>query len=96
MPAAPSASFCRVSDPGVIVSTVKRADDGKGIIVRLLEVAGGPERGVSVACSWPGVFAPTKATACDAVEVNKDALTLTDDAVTLKIGRHGIATVRFE
>ena len=96
MPAAPSASFCQVSDPGVVVSTVKRADDGKGIIVRLLEVAGGPERTVGVACSWPGVFTPTKATACDAVEVNKDALTLADGAVTVKIGRHGIATVRFE
>lgn len=96
MPSVPSASFCQVSDPGVIVSTVKRADDGKGLIVRLLEVAGGPEREVGVSCSWPGVFTPAKATACDAVEMNKGPLTMADGAVKVKVGKHAIVTVRFE
>lgn len=95
-PAVPSASFCRVSDPGTIVSTVKRADDGKGVIVRLLEVAGGPERNVDVALSWPGVFTPGRATACDVVERNKAPLPLADNAARVKLTKYGMATVRFE
>lgn len=95
-PAAPTASFCTVSDPGAIVSTIKRADDGKGVIVRLLEVAGGPEREVSVALAWPGVFTPNKATACDVVERNKADLPLAGGAAKVKLAKYGIATVRFE
>jgi alpha-mannosidase len=95
-PAVPSASFCQASDPGVLVSTVKRADDGKGVIVRLLEVAGQPEREVGVSCSWPGIFAPTMATACNVVEMNQGPLPIAEGVVRVKIGKHGIATIRFE
>ena len=96
-PAARAASLCQVNDPGVVVSTVKRADDGKGIIVRLFEVAGEPEREVTVTVNWPGVFKPARAHACDAVERNKEPLPITAaDAVRVKVGKYAIATVRFE
>lgn len=89
-------SFCTVSDPGVQVSTIKRADDGRGIIVRLLEVAGQPERIARLKLGWPGHFEPTKACLCDAVERDAERLAVSQGATDVRIGRYGIVTVRFE
>jgi alpha-mannosidase len=96
-PTAKSASLCQVSDPGVVVSTVKRADDGRGVIVRLFEVAGGQEREVNVAVGWPGVFKPVQAHVCNAVERNESPLPIAAaGSVKVKIAKYAIATVRFE
>ncbi|HEY4470851.1 MAG TPA: glycoside hydrolase family 38 C-terminal domain-containing protein [Stellaceae bacterium] len=39
-PLAPSASWFRVDTPGIVIETVKQAEDGSGFIVRLYEAAG--------------------------------------------------------
>ena len=35
-----SASFCRVDAPNVVVLALKQAEDGRGIVLRLWEIAG--------------------------------------------------------
>ena len=48
-----AASVVEVDDPDVVVSAVKRADDGDGSVVRLYEAAGGHRR-VRIRCCLPG------------------------------------------
>ncbi|MHB1912585.1 MAG: alpha-mannosidase [Acidimicrobiales bacterium] len=48
-----AASVVEVDDPDVVVSAIKRADDGEGTVVRLYEAAGGHRR-ARIRCCLPG------------------------------------------
>ena len=87
-----SASLCEVQPANVIVTAVKPADDGKGVIVRVRETSGQATE-AKVAVKFPGV---TRVVGCDLVERNKEALPLTDGQITLKVAANGMAAVRLE
>lgn len=80
-----------INDPGVMVLGAKRADDGDGAIVKLLDVAGTP-RSVGV---LPAAYNFAQARRVDLVERNSDPLLVaTDGHATLKVGAWGVAAAR--
>jgi alpha-mannosidase len=87
-------SVVTVDDPNAVVTAVKRADDGTGVVVRLYE-AGGAHRTVKVRATLPGA---TRAGArrVDLLERRLDGETeMADDAVVLALHPFEIATVLF-
>jgi hypothetical protein len=78
-------------DPGAMVLGAKRADDGEGVIVKLLDVVG-MTRQVGV---WPAAYSFTQARRVDLVERNSDPLIVAADRhATLKVGAWGVAAAR--
>ena len=67
------ALFC--ADKGVMIIGAKSADDGEGVIVKLLDVAG-QARAVGV---WPAAYAFHNARHTNLVEQNGDAIPVTSD-----------------
>src|SRR4029077_8207006 len=64
-----------VPDAGTMVVGAKRADDGDGAVVKVLDVAG-TARSVGV---WPAAWAFTSARAVNLVEMNGDGLPVAGD-----------------
>lgn len=80
-----------VPDAGAMVVGAKRADDGDGTIVKVLDVAG-TGRSVGV---WPAACAFTAARAVNLVEMNGDPLPVTGDhRVALDLKPWGVAAAR--
>jgi alpha-mannosidase len=80
-----------VPDRGVMVVGAKRADDGDGAIVRLLDVSGAA-RAVGV---WPAGFGFTAARRTNLVEMNGDAIAIGGDRrAGLDLKAWGLATAR--
>ena len=80
-----------LTDPGALVLGAKRADDGDGAIVKLLDVAG-TARSVGV---WPAAYSFAQARRVDLVERNGDPLTVgADRHATLNLGAWGLAAAR--
>lgn len=88
----PAAEFCSVEPANVTVTTVKPADDGNGIIVRLRETAG-KDTEAKIAASFPGV---TQATRCDLVERNQEQIGMNAGRISLKLKAHSMAAVRLD
>jgi hypothetical protein len=88
LPAA--ASFCQVSAPNVMLLAWKRAEDGTGFILRLIETAG-EESDVTVTLPHLNVLHAYQASV---VEENQGLLPAEAHAVRLRVGPHAIATVR--
>lgn len=94
--AAPGALISRdtalfIPDAGAMVIGAKRADDGDGSIVKVLDVAG-TGRGVGV---WPAACAFTAARSVNLVEMNGDALPVAGDHhVSLSVRPWGVAAAR--
>lgn len=81
----------RLTDGGALVLAAKRADDGDGAIVKLLDVAGS-SRPISV---WPAACAFTQARRTDLVERNGDPLAVAADRHTeIALGAWGVAAAR--
>lgn len=92
-PLAPdSASFCSVDKPNVLLTTLKRAEDGKGIIIRMIETQGNP---TTASVTLPHI-AVLKATLSNLVEENKGPAVFTDHQVQANLKAFGIATIRVE
>jgi alpha-mannosidase len=93
-PAAPlssaSASFLETSSPDVMVEDWKRAEDGNGTIVRLLEVGG---ESVTTSLTFP-LFNVREAWETNAVEDNQSQLPVEGHTVEVQMKPHEIATVR--
>ncbi len=85
-------SLCRVEPDSVIVSAIKRANDGKGLIIRLRETAG-RETNVQVITDFGGA---KQAASCDLVERTQQPLPLSEGRISLKIGANAMATIRLQ
>lgn len=86
-------SACRVEPAeNVMLSTLKPADDGAGLILRLQETAG-RDTEATVSVRMKGL---TKASRCDLVERVQGPLELRNGKVGIKLGAHSLATIRFE
>jgi len=86
------ASFCRLDKANVLLTTIKHAEDGHGLIVRLLETDGSQ---TTVTLTVPAVTIE-KAWLTNPVEENQKALDGTAHGVTVPIRAFGIATVRLQ
>lgn len=84
-------SALRLTDSGALVLGAKRADDGDGAIVKLLDVAG-TGRSVGV---WPAAYTFAQARRVDLVERNSDSLLIAPDRhATLNLEPWGVAAAR--
>jgi len=88
----PALSFCQVSPANVEMTTLKPADDGKGLIVRIRETAG-RDTDAEIRIGFPGL---SKASRCDLVERVLDAVPLENNQIRARIGANAIATYRLE
>lgn len=80
-----------VPDAGLCVVGAKRADDGDGVVVKLLDVAGAA-RGAAV---WPGAYDFRAARACDLVERNGAAIPVgADRRAATPLPAWGVAALR--
>ena len=80
-----------IPDAGVMVVGAKRADDGDGAVVKILDVAGGGRK-VGV---WPAACDFTAARTVNLVEMNADALPVgADRRVSLDVTPWGVAAAR--
>jgi len=80
-----------LADKGVLVVGAKRADDGEGAIVKLLDVAG-QARSVGV---WPAAYAFRQARRTNLVEMNGDAISVGGDGkAAVDVAAWGVAALR--
>jgi hypothetical protein len=89
LPAAPT-SLVSVAEPNVLITTVKRADDGKALVVRLWELSG---QSTTAHLRLDQHIPATKAEACNLVEDPSGPLELRDGQVAVPIRGSGLATV---
>jgi hypothetical protein len=79
------------ADPGIALLSAKPADDGDGVVVRLMDVRG-VARPVSV---WPAATRYVQARRTNLVEMNEDPLSVASDGrVSLQLPAWGVASVR--
>jgi len=84
-------SALKLTDAGALVVAAKRADDGDGAIVKLLDVMG-TARSVSL---WPAAYAFTQARRTDLVERNSDTLPVAADRhVDIDLSAWGLRATR--
>jgi len=83
-------SFGRVEGDAVGLQALKRAEDGRGLIVRLRDVSGTAQ---TARCSMSG-FKARKAFRSDAVEEDQTTLALEGDHVATSLNPNGMATIR--
>lgn len=87
-----SMSFCQVDKPNILILTLKQAEDGDGIITRLIETEG---RDVSITLNMPHIRI-RQAYLTNLVEENKEAIPALQHAVTVNVKASGIATIRIQ
>ncbi len=92
LPAAPT-SLVSVAEPNVLITTVKRADDGTAFVVRLWELSG---KSITAHLRLDPHLRATKAGACNLVEDPSGPLELRDGQLTVPIRGAGLATVRIQ
>ena len=79
------------ADKNAMIVGAKPADDGEGVIVKLLDVSG-QARAVGV---WPAAYAFKLARRCNLVEQNGDAIPVTADGrASVDLAAWGIAAAR--
>jgi alpha-mannosidase len=83
-------SFCRVDVPNVFLLTLKRAEDGNGVIVRLIETEG---QEVTAEVTLPHLSIK-KAYRTNLAEENEAELAFTEHSVTVPVKAFGISTIR--
>jgi hypothetical protein len=87
---AEGASFLHIGNPNVALVTWKLAEDGKGTILRLKEIAGRDEE-TSIELPHNQIHS---ASVCNAVEDNLHALEIGNGKLDLKLRAHEVLTVR--
>lgn len=85
----PMGAFVSVSDPYVIIETVKQAEDGNGLIVRLYE----NQRNRGTVTLNVG-FPLASAQRCNILEEDDGALTITNNQIALDVTPYQIVTLR--
>jgi hypothetical protein len=86
------ASFCRLDKPNLLLVTMKRAEDGHGLIVRLIETDGRP---TDATLTMPHLVIE-KAWRASLVEENQAQLDCTEHSATIPVSAFGIATLRLQ
>lgn len=86
----PSAGYCDVDKPNALLLTLKRAEDGRGLIVRLLETEGVPSE-VTITLPFLTV---SQAFETNLVEEDQRIASCTRKSVTVPLEAWGTATVR--
>ena len=84
------ASFCRIDQPNVLLTTLKQAEDGDGIILRLTETQG---RETAATVTFPHVTLKD-ARRTNVVEEDRGPALFTEHDVQVELKAFGIATVR--
>jgi len=87
----PRASWFAVSAPNVMIETVKQAEDGRGIIVRLYEASGAP-----VETDLRSGLPLGAASMTNLIEEGQEPLAISGDAVRLSFRPFEIHTLRLE
>lgn len=85
-----SLSFCQIDKPNVILMTLKKAEDGEGIIIRLNETEG---RDTEVNVTLPNMTIE-KINETNLVEVNERLLDVQGQTIKINIKAFGIKTIR--
>lgn len=85
-------SFLTVDQPNVVVTAWKRAENGRGTILRLLEIEGKPS---TVRITLPR-FAITSAAMCNALEDDQLPISTSGDGLQIDIKPNQIVTLRIE
>jgi len=85
-----SLSFCQVNNPNVILLTMKKAEDGEGIIIRLNETEG---RDTDVSVTLPKITI-SKVYETNIVEDNQKLLDFQGQTIKTNIKAFGIKTIR--
>jgi alpha-mannosidase len=85
-------SFCQIDEPNVFLLTLKRAEDGDGIIVRLIETEG---KDAAATLNLPHLTIK-QAYRTNIVEENKEKATFTEHTITTPIKAFGITTFRIQ
>ncbi|HYK82478.1 MAG TPA: hypothetical protein VEU55_04985 [Gemmatimonadales bacterium] len=81
----------RVADPGVLVIGAKPADDGEGVIVKLLDVSG-VARSVGI---WPAAYRYHAARRANLVEMNSDTVPVAPDGrASVELAAWGVGALR--
>jgi alpha-mannosidase len=89
-PMAQKMSFCQVDKSNVFVLTLKRAEDGDGIIIRLIETEG---QEVTAKLRLPHINIK-KAYQANVIEKNKGELPFADHNISVPLKAFGISTIR--
>jgi hypothetical protein len=90
---AKAASLLSLAEPNAMIIGVRHSETGPGFVVRLWEVAG---KATTLHLKVHPLLRPTKATACNLVEVPGQALEIQDGTVAVPIRASGLATVLIE
>jgi alpha-mannosidase len=85
-------SFCQVDKPNVLVLALKRAEDGDGIILRLIETEG---EAATATVTLPHLTI-REAHRTNVVEENQEALDAGSHKIKAPVKAFGIATVRLQ
>jgi len=88
---APSVSWFRINAPEIVIETVKQAEDGKGLIVRLYESAGASTR-AELACG----FALAEAAEANLIEEEPKPLDVSGGGLRLEFRPFEIRTLRLK
>jgi hypothetical protein len=86
----PSGSFCQIDAPNAMLLTLKRAEDGRGFILRLLETEG---RDAEVVVSLP-LLDIVQAYSSNLVEENESLLPCTRHSVHTRLAPYSFRTIR--
>ncbi len=85
-------SFCSVDKPNVLLTTLKQAEDGDGIVIRLIETQG---RETTASVTLPHI-AVAEAMITNLVEENKGRAFFTKHEIQVDLRAFGITTVRIK
>jgi len=85
-------SFCSIDRPNVMLTTLKKPEDGSGLIIRLIETQGIK----TVALVTLPHITVAKAALTNLVEQDEGQAVFTKHEVQVKLEAFGISTIRIE
>jgi len=85
-------SFCRVTPGNVMLTAIKPADDGDGLIVRVQEMAG-KDTNAMVELGFDNIEQVRR---CDLIERNQEPLKMEGQAVRFKMNANSLMTLRLK
>ena len=84
--------FCSVDKPNVLLTTLKQAEDGNGVIIRLIETQG---KKTTASVTFPHITV-TEARTTNLVEENEGRAAFSEHEIQVNIRAYGITSVRIK